>query len=197
MYLTDHGDYVVSHGLWAKGLPCFKEAYKNCAFVSGPKFEKDIRCDKLTSITDFAPTILDIAQIDTDVKMQGESLVPLLEGKNPDSWREELFTQTNGNELYGIQRSVFNKKWKYVLNTFDYDELYDLKNDSEEMHNIINDDHDDVIKMMCKEMWRFARESGDSCTCPYIMVAVAPNGPGILWDDDDWNPNIRRPGEKC
>jgi choline-sulfatase len=197
MYLTDHGDYVASHGLWAKGLPCFKEAYKICAFVSGPTFEKDIRCDKLTSITDFAPTILDIAQIDTDVKMQGESLVPLLEGRNPDSWREELFTQTNGNELYGIQRSVFNKKWKYVLNTFDYDELYDLKNDPKEMHNIINDDHDDVIKMICKKMWRFARESGDSCTCPYIMVAVAPYGPGILWDDDDWNPNIRRPGEKC
>ncbi|MGH4038976.1 MAG: sulfatase-like hydrolase/transferase [Sphaerochaeta sp.] len=151
MYLTDHGDYVASHGLWAKGLPCFKEAYKICAFVSGPTFEKDIKCDKLTSITDFAPTILDIAQIDSGVKMQGESLVSLLEGNNPDSWREELFTQTNGNELYGMQRSVFNKKWKYVLNTFDYDELYDLENDPKEMHNIINYDHNDVIKMMCKK----------------------------------------------
>lgn len=27
LYLSDHGDYAGAHGLWVKGLPCFREAY--------------------------------------------------------------------------------------------------------------------------------------------------------------------------
>jgi Arylsulfatase A and related enzymes len=40
LYVSDHGDYVGAHGLWAKGLPCFREAYKICAAMSGPGVEK-------------------------------------------------------------------------------------------------------------------------------------------------------------
>ncbi|MBK5200746.1 MAG: sulfatase-like hydrolase/transferase [Spirochaetaceae bacterium] len=196
MYLTDHGDYLANHRLWAKGLPCFEEAYRIPVLVAGPGLQKNSSCDSLVSIVDFAPTILELANIKQDFKTQGDSLVPLLKGEQPEYWRTEIFTQTNGNEIYGIQRAVWNKKWKYVLNTFDYDELYDRENDPNEMNNIINEDHEDVVKDMCKKLWKFARQTGDSFTCPYIMVSLAPYGPGIVWEDEDWDPISSLPGEK-
>ncbi|MCC8083611.1 MAG: DUF4976 domain-containing protein, partial [Clostridium sp.] len=101
-------------------------------------------------------------------------------------WRREIYTQTNGNELYGIQRAVWDQKWKYVFNGFDEDELYDLEQDPWELHNVINEkEHQGIVKSMCRKMWQFARTTKDACTCPYIMVSLAPYGPGIIWEDGE------------
>ena len=109
--------------------------------------------------------------------------------EEPGDWRQEICTQTNGNELYGIPRAVWDKKWKYVFKGFDYDELYDLESDPLEMHNLLHDcekgQYQDVVKEYCKKMWRFARKTKDNCTCPYIMVSLAPYGPGVLLEDEE------------
>jgi choline-sulfatase len=179
MFLSDHGDYVAAHGLWAKGLPCFREAYQIPLLMKIPGVRGGGRIDSLVSITDVAPTILDIVGLEPFAQ-GGDSLLPLLENKEVP-WRTELFSQTNGNEVYGIQRSIWNTSWKYVLNTFDYDELYDLQNDPDELHNLAKQpEMQPIIKEMCKKLWAFAKEHDDNCTCPYIMVGLAPYGPGIL-----------------
>lgn len=180
MYLTDHGDYMGAHGLWTKGLPCFREAYNICSAVSGPGIKSGI-CRELISLADFAPTILELAGYESDIEFTGKSLVPFLKGETPNGWRTEIFTQTNGNEIYGIQRAVWNKNYKYVFNAFDYDELYDLENDPYELKNIINDkSKKEVVKEMCKKMWQFAYETKDAATCSYITISLAPYGPAII-----------------
>jgi choline-sulfatase len=184
LFVTDHGDYMGAHGLWAKGLPCFKEAYQICAVFGGGDIEKGSRCKEFVSIADFAPTILELAGIESDLKFTGKSLVSLLQGKSVPNWRTEIYTQTNGNEVYGIQRAVWNKSWKYVFNTFDYDELYDLENDPLEMHNVIGkEENKPIVKELCKKLWTFARDTRDNCTCPYIMVGFSPYGPGIVLEE--------------
>lgn len=182
MYLSDHGDYAGAHGLWAKGLPCYREAYHICALVGGGFINSQNKTNsEFVSLADFAPTILELAGVQTSTQFTGRSLVPFLSGRDAENWRTDMHTQTNGNELYGIQRAVWNKKWKYVFNGFDYDQLYDLENDPNETENLINKPElVPVIKEMCKKQWQFAREHKDNCTCPYIMVALAPYGPGIL-----------------
>ena len=182
LYLSDHGDYAGAHGLWAKGLPCFKEAYHIPAMIGGGGIRGQRTVDEFVSIADFAPTILDFAGVVPPESMTGESLLPFIRQTPLESWRTEIYTQTNGNELYGIQRAVWNRKWKYVFNGFDYDELYDLENDPHEMKNLIGDPSmNPVIRDMCKKMWQFAYRTGDNCTCDYIMVSLAPYGPGIIW----------------
>lgn len=181
IYLTDHGDYMGAHKLWAKGLPCFKEAYNICCAIGGGEIKGEKNVTQLVSLADLAPTILELCDAKKENEMAGKSLVPFIENDNPDAWRTEIFTQTNGNEIYGIQRAVWNDKWKYVLNTFDFDELYDIENDPYEMTNLINDkQYEQIVKEMCKKLWQFAKETKDTCTCPYIMVSLAPYGPGIL-----------------
>lgn len=194
-YLTDHGDYMGAHGLWAKGLPCFREAYSICAAVGGgwiesmrpsvPETAAGTTCSAFVSLADFAPTILELAGVSVPWQMRGRSLVPLVTGSVPSDWRTTMFTQTNGNEVYGIQRAVWDKKWKYVFNSFDFDELYDRENDPHEMRNLASDPaHAGVIRRMVRKMWEFAKETKDAFTCPYIMVTLAPYGPGILDEDD-------------
>ncbi len=83
-----------------------------------------------------------------------------------------------------MQRAVWGHKWKYVLNLFDYDELYDLENDPHEMHNLIEDKSlAPIVKAHCKKLWQFAKDTQDNATCAYIMVSLAPYGPGIVWDE--------------
>ena len=185
MYLTDHGDYLGAHGLWAKGLPCYREAYQLCAVIAGPMIkEQGSVCDNLVSLSDFAPTILELAGTSNEQPMVGRSLVPLLKGENPNEWRTEVYTQTNGNEIYGIQRALWNKKWKFVYNSFDYDILFDLENDPQELHNVIDKpENKAVVKEMWKKLWQFAHDTKDPANCPYIMVALAPYGPGVLLED--------------
>ena len=139
--------------------------------------------EAFVSLADFAPTILEMAGVQTDRYFVGKSLMPFIKGEQPEIWRDTLFTQTNGNELYGIQRSVRTKDWKYVYNGFDYDELYDLVEDPNEMVNVFHrPENKEVIKEMCKRMWQFAYENDDVCVNPYIMTAQVPYGPGIIFE---------------
>ncbi len=184
IYVSDHGDYVGAHKLWAKGLPAFKEAYNVCSTVGygGVKAKGNLDAS-LVSLADWAPTILEIAEIDAKRKFTGLSLLPLINGEKPEFWRDAIYTQTNGNEVYGIQRAVFDYKYKYVFNGFDYDELYDLEKDPHEINNIINEEGSDVIvESFCKKLWQFAYEHKDNIVNDYIMTALVPYGPGIVLD---------------
>ena len=182
LYLSDHGDYMGAHGLWAKGLPCFREAYNICAMIGGAGVTETGIKTPLVSLADMMPTILDLCGADCGLSFTGQSLAPFLAGGGmPDDWRTELFTQTNGNEMYGVQRAVWNDRWKYVFNGFDYDELYDLTEDPMEMKNVINKPQNGrIVKEMCIKMWEFASQHQDVCTCPYIFLRFAPYGPGII-----------------
>ncbi|MCL2775221.1 MAG: sulfatase-like hydrolase/transferase [Oscillospiraceae bacterium] len=185
MYLSDHGDYAGAHGLWAKGLPCFKEAYSTSCVIGGGGIAKDPGrvSDAVVSLADFAPTILELAGVRCDRKFAGKSLTGLFRGEqSDDDFREYMFTQSNGNEQYGIQRSVFSRKYKYIFNGFDYDEFYDLEADPNETVNQINNPaYKEIIRDMCRRMWVFAKENRDDITNSYIMTALMPYGPGIIY----------------
>lgn len=193
IYLSDHGDLAGAHGMWSKGIPCYRESYNICAMIGGPGVHPGIEKNHFVSLADFAPTILELAGISEEREFAGCSLVPFLEGQIPEHWRAETYTQTNGNEMYGIQRAVFDHKWKYVFNGFDYDILYDLENDPQEMHNIIDKENSGkIVKEMCRKMWRFGKQVTDNCTCPYIMTSFAPYGPGIIFEDAEEERNDSR-----
>lgn len=180
LYCSDHGDYCGEHGLFAKGIPCFQGAYRVPAVMRWPAGIKEPgrRVDAFVSLADFGPTFTDLAGVQVDRRLSGASLLPFLQGQTPRSWRDDIHTQCNGVELYYTQRSVMTREWKYTFNGFDRDELYDLRNDPHEMRNLAADPaYEPVKRAMCRRMWRFARQEGDSAINPYITVGLAPYGP--------------------
>lgn len=185
VYVSDHGDYMAEHGLWCKGLPCFRGAYHiplamrwPDGLIDGGRVE-----EAYVTLADVAPTFLELAGIASERSFAGESLVPFIRNRPPKNWRDAVFTQSNGNELYGIQRSVMTKEWKFVYNGFDYEELYDLRQDPGETRNLFGDPkYDGIVRDLSKRIWSFARSVDDVCINPYIMVALAPYGPGVAYE---------------
>ncbi len=183
LFLSDHGDYRGDHGLWCKGLPCFRGAYHVPCVIGGavPNLAVGRTTAAPVSLVDFAPTLLELAGLPASpARLEGaRSLTPWLHGETPAEWRDALFTQSNGNELYSIQRSITTERWKFVYNGFDDDELYDLAADPHELHNLAADPaHRETVVALMTRLWRFARAHDDTCINPYIMVAHAPIGPG-------------------
>ena len=182
IYCSDHGDYRGDHGLWCKGLPCFRGAYEVPLLVRWPGVtDGGGEIDAFASLVDVGPTIHELSGMRADGReFAGRSLAPLLRGRPPGDWRDAVFTQTNGNELYGIQRSVVTGDWKLVYNGFDEDELYDLREDPLETRNLARDESlREVRRGLYRRLWQFARAQDDPIVNDYIATALAEFGPGV------------------
>ncbi|MFQ5808685.1 MAG: sulfatase/phosphatase domain-containing protein, partial [Armatimonadota bacterium] len=182
LYCSDHGDYCGEHGLFHKGVPAFRGAYHVPAVVRWPAGIADPgrRVDEFVSLADFAPTFLELAEVETDRYFTGASLAPFLRGETPASWRQEICTQCNGVENYFTQRTITTEEFKYVYNGFDYDELYDLRNDPDEMTNLQADPaYADIKRGLIRRMWQFAYQECDNLgpSGQYIMISTAAHGP--------------------
>lgn len=197
IYLSDHGDYAGDHGLWCKGLPSFQSAVHIPLIIGGTGL-KDARrgtvVDSLTSIVDIAPTVLSLCDQSTE-GLPGRSLTSDLRGE-PSAPREEIILQTNGNEAYGIQRTIVTDRWKLVVNYFDHDELYDRQNDPEEQTNLLHrqdtrrtlgagpldavpESLRPLTEDLYRRLWSFGLEYDDELTGAYIMTALGNYGPMI------------------
>ncbi|MBT7065890.1 MAG: sulfatase-like hydrolase/transferase, partial [Verrucomicrobia bacterium] len=100
--------------------------------------------------------------------------------KRSEDGRDALFFQTNGNETYGIQRSIVTDKWRFVFNAFDYDELYDLENDPGQVRNLAPDPAYEAVKQeMYTRIWEFGLAHDEHLNNDYIMTAMADYGPGV------------------
>lgn len=196
VYLSDHGDYAGDHGLWCKGLPSFQSAVHIPLIIGGkglPAARRGTVVESLTSIVDVAPTVLSLAGQSSD-GLPGRSLVGDLRGE-PSNLREEIILQSNGNEAYGIQRTIVTDRWKLVVNYFDHDELYDRQNDPDELHNLLHQSVDrrlgagpldavperlrPVTEELYRRLWSFGLAHDDELTGVYIMTALANYGPMI------------------
>jgi arylsulfatase A-like enzyme len=100
--------------------------------------------------------------------MQGKSIVPLLEGKTPKSWRKSLYYhyyEYPGVHHVRRHEGVTTKRFK-LIRFYGKDvpngeewELFDLKNDPEEMNNIYaNPEMAGKVKELKKELDRLKAE---------------------------------------
>jgi arylsulfatase A-like enzyme len=180
LFLSDHGDYCGSHGLYLKGVPAFREAYQIPHLARWPAgiAEPGREVDAITTLADLAPTFLDLAGLPVPETVSGRSLTPFYRAEVPEDWPDAFHTQFNGVELYYTQRVVATREHKYVYNGFDFDELYDLKNDPHEMVNLSEQtEYQEVKRDLVRRMWRFAAREEDIIFNPYGTVALAPWGP--------------------
>ncbi|MBD0835641.1 sulfatase [Aestuariibaculum suncheonense] len=141
---SDQGFYLGDHGFFDKRF-IYEESLRMPFIVKYPKLIKagTVNEDIITNI-DFAPTLLDIANISTTHQMQGESFKSILKGTTPKDWQEGMYYHYyefpywhHVQPHYGIRTK------KYTLSHFYYNidvwELYDLEKDPNQMNNIIND----------------------------------------------------------
>jgi len=181
VYTSDHGDQVGGHGLFLKGVMPFEESYRIPIAVRWPHVVKpNTVCLEFVTLCDFAPTFCEIAGVEMTGPCHGKSILQILQGSTPRDWRKSFFGQFLGTEYYYTQRIVRNRRFKYVFNGFDFDELYDLQKDPYEMRNLAMDpNYEDVKIELIEEMWKWCVEVDDILFDPYPTVALLPYGPRI------------------
>ena len=92
---------------------------------------------------DFAQTLLEVADIKAPEDMQGESLLSLLKGEDPWTREAVYYHYYEYPAVHMVKRhfGIVSKAYKLVHFYYDIDEweLYDRKNDPQEMKNVYYD----------------------------------------------------------
>ena len=141
VYTTDQGFYLGEHGWFDKRF-MYEESFDMPMVMRWPGHIKPgTQVTGLTQNIDFAPTFLDMCGISIPQDMQGVSFKELVEkGKTPRDWRKSLYYHYYEFPGFHSVRAHYGVKMeRYKLMHFYVDdnwELYDLKTDPEEMHNL-------------------------------------------------------------
>lgn len=156
VYTSDQGFYLGEHGWFDKRF-MYEESFGMPMVMSYPKkIKAGTKVKGLTQNIDFAPTFLDMCGIEIPKDMQGVSFSKLVEnGKTPNDWRKSLYYHYYEFPGFHSVRAHFGvKKERYKLMCFYKEniwELYDLKNDPAEMHNIYGQKGTEKITRELKE----------------------------------------------
>jgi arylsulfatase A-like enzyme len=183
VFVSDHGEHAGAHGIYCKGISTFDEGYRVPLIVRMPQnaLQAGASYDDPVMLMDVAPTLLELADAQSLSRCSGRSLAPFLHGEHPTDWRDSLYTQCNGTELYYTSRMVRTRDYKFVYNPTDIDELYDLRIDPHELVNVAGDpDRAEDLKQMYIKMWKNAFASEDNNFVKYIPVTTGLYGPAIV-----------------
>lgn len=166
IFLSDNGYNLGSHRLIHKMAP-YEESIRIPWTVRGPGIPAGITKSQTVLMPDFAPTVLEWAGITQPASLagvpspdrDGASLVPLLKTTSPSTWRKDFTIQyASKGFLNGVGAEIPPAVWtfsgmdipsylaireeNYKLIKWDAAigtqwELYDLKNDPYELHNLL------------------------------------------------------------
>jgi choline-sulfatase len=135
LFCSDHGDMLGEKGMvqkrnfyeWSSRIPFmlrFPDRQHAGTIVEQP-----------TSLVDVLPTVLEIANIQKQLPVDGHSVMELIDGR--DTNERHVFSEYHSNGVYCTCFMVRRGDFKYVYIHDHQDQLFDLKNDPGEWENLI------------------------------------------------------------
>jgi arylsulfatase A-like enzyme len=145
IYAADQGFFLGEHG-WFDKRWIFEESLRTPFMVRWPGVVKPGSIDThLVSLLDVAQTICDIAGVPADPRMQGSSLMPILRGEDPATWRQSFYYhyyEYPSPHKVRPHEGVVTDRYKLVKfygTGEDYTELFDNLSDPMEMKSVYHD----------------------------------------------------------
>ena len=168
VYTSDQGFFLGEHGWFDKRF-IYNESFKTPLLISWPrKINPGIRISKMVQNLDFAQTFLDAAGINQPIDMQGESLMPLLLGKE-EVWNREAvyYHYYEYPAVHMVKRHYGIVTENYKLAHFYYDidewELFDRLTDPMEMKNVYDDSsYTEIVKTLKTQLTELRKLYKDS-----------------------------------
>jgi len=163
VWTTDHGDALACHGgHFDKSSYMPEEMMRVPMAVRWPgRIGSGQVSDKLVSLIDVAPTLLDVAESEFGNPVDGTSLVPLCTGDA--EWRDDLMGVTHGHGERIEGRMLATERYKYIATRGQMQELYDLDADPYELNNLIDDPaYGDVLNDLRQRLRAWQTRTGDT-----------------------------------
>ncbi len=181
IFTSDHGDLMGAHHLLSKG-PCMYDGAARIPLIIRPPAEqrRSQVISSPVSHADLLPTMMNISGITPPPILDGHDISTLIDG-NEQAGREAVVEfnrfEIGHDSCGGLQpiRCLVCNNFKLVINLFSSDELYDLKNDPDELENLIDSsEHADIRNQMHARLMDWMNERRD----PFR---------GFAWENRVWN----------
>ncbi|OZM77385.1 sulfatase-like hydrolase/transferase [Pseudonocardia sp. MH-G8] len=173
-FSADHGEFTGAHRLHDKGPAMYEDIYRVPGVVRLPGGVPGQRSDRFATLIDLTATILDVAGLDPAKAVDGASLRPIAHGDD-SGWREDLVLEFHGHHFPYPQRALVTDRYKLVVNPESVNELYDLRDDPDELHNRYTDPgHEAVRGELLANLYRQLRDRGDNFY--HWMTSMYPVG---------------------
>jgi N-acetylglucosamine-6-sulfatase len=189
-FTSDNGWQQGEHRIHSGKNRAYEESARVPLFVRGPGVPAGSKVENLAVNTDFAPTFAELAGV--DFPADGRSLLPLLRGEEPLSWRSavllEILPAKEGGEgkardkakgkkgetgAGGVPKTgvggsppfwaVRTEASKYVEYNNGEGELYDLRADPYELENIFDTADSSLVENLKGRLEALRDCSGDGC----------------------------------
>ena len=155
MFMGDNGFLFGEHGLIDKRCS-YEESIRVPLIARCPAVMKPgTTIESVVANIDIAPTILELAGLQTPENMDGRSFVGLASGELPASdWRKDLLYEYYWEWSYPqtpTQFALRGDRYKFIQyhGIWDTDELYDIQTDPQERNNLIRDPkYADIVQQM-------------------------------------------------
>tara|TARA_B100000900_G_scaffold247694_1_gene210745 strand:- start:2682 stop:4265 length:1584 start_codon:yes stop_codon:yes gene_type:complete len=163
IYASDQGFFIGEHGWFDKRF-MYEESIRMPFVIKYPGIIKPntVNDDIITNI-DFAPTILEMADVKYPNSVQGKSFFKNLIKKRSNDWRQSMYYHYYEYPFYHHVQphyGIRNERYKLIHFYYDIDvwELYDLKNDPNELNNIISSKkHKKLINELKNELYELKK----------------------------------------
>ena len=157
IYSSDQGFFLGEHG-WYDKRWMFEESFRMPFLVRWPGVVKpQSQPTQLIQNIDYAPTFLEMAGIPVPDEIQGESLVPIMNG-SVKNWRQSLyyayyeFGEHAVPQHFGVRSQTHELFYFPATNEWN---MFDLKNDPNEMVNVYGSSvYKDVQSSLMQEYQR-------------------------------------------
>jgi arylsulfatase A-like enzyme len=149
---ADHGEGLGNHGLEGHGQHIYQEQIRVPLILHGDTDRlRHAVIRNLVRHVDVLPTVAELLDLRLDVsglRLEGRSLVPLLEDPSSEVGLEHAFSQRRPADERrlrigwepGTKISVQDGRFKFILNPEPPHEFYDLRRDPYELRNLIETD---------------------------------------------------------
>jgi len=127
---SDHGFHLGEKERWAK-RSLWEDSTRVPMIVVGPGVAKGKVCTKPVELLDIYPTLLSISKLKPDLKLEGNSLEPLL--KDPAAEWPHLARTSFGPKNVAIR----SERYRYIRYNDSTEEFYDHSTDPHEWNNLI------------------------------------------------------------
>ena len=142
---TDHGFHIGEKENWEK-FALWDQTTRVPLFIHAPGVSKDgVKTRQPVTLTDLYPTLCDLAGLPTPAQCSGVSLVSQL--KNPDKKKKSL--SLTSFQFWGDSapsHAVSDNRYRLIRYPDGFEELYDLKKDSNEFQNLSKEPNFSKIK---------------------------------------------------
>ena len=145
VFSSDHGELAMEHGQFFKMSP-FEASSHIPLIVSGPGLQQGVVTEDVASLVDLYPTFMDMAGLPHPEGLDGHSLLPELRG-NPSTRPDWALMEFHGTSVNTGCFMIRQGDWKYIAYVGYEPQLFNLRDDPDEIRNLAPSQPDKVKRM--------------------------------------------------